>query len=212
MPDAAGADIVVSAERAASRSSIDRKTYDVSRDLQSVSGSVSDILRDLPSVDVDAQGNVSVRGDNNVQILIDGKPSTLVSAANRADYLQQLPADSIERIEVITNPSAQYKPDGSAGLINIVTKKNRKPGRSGSAQASVGTDGRFNLGVTQGYHSGPLSLNGSLNLRQDIRAARSPIAGRSSTRSPAHLPPAPRIIISRASASPRSPRSASTMT
>lgn len=175
-PNAAGADIVVSAERAAARFSIDRKTYDVSRDLQSVSGSVSDILRDLPSVDVDAQGNVSVRGDTNVQILIDGKPSTLVSAANRADYLQQLPADSIERIEVITNPSAQYKPDGSAGLINIVTKKNRKPGRSGSAQASVGTDGRFNLGVTQNYHAGPLSLNGSFNLRQDI--PRRPLADR----------------------------------
>ncbi len=161
-------DIVVSADRAPATSSIDRKVYVVGRDLQATTGSVADILHNLPSVEVDALGNVSIRGDSNVQLLIDGKPSTSLSAANRGEVLQQLPADSIDRIEVITNPSAAFKPDGSAGLINIITKKNRKPGRSGTAKTSVGTDGRFNLGATQAYRAGKLSVNGSFNLKRDV--------------------------------------------
>jgi outer membrane receptor for ferrienterochelin and colicin len=158
-PRTAPTDIVVTGERPAATSSIDRKSYSVGHDLQAGSGSVADILRNLPSVDVDAQGNVSLRGDQNVQILIDGKPSTSMNGANRAETIQQLPASSIDRIEVMTNPSAQYKPDGSSGLINIITKRSRKPGRSGTAQASVGTNGRFNLGVTGAYNEGPISVN-----------------------------------------------------
>ena len=161
-------DIIVSADRDAATSSIDRKVYIVGRNLQVTTGSVADILHNLPSVEVDALGNISLRGDTNVQLLIDGKPSTSLSAANRGEVLQQLPADTIERIEVITNPSAAFKPDGSAGLINIVTKKNRKPGRSGTAKVSVGTDGRFNSGMTQGYRAGKLSLNASFNLKRDV--------------------------------------------
>ena len=170
--------IVVTGERPAAQNSIDRKTYSVAHDLQSSSGSVADILRNLPSVEVDAQGNVSLRGDQNVQILIDGKPSTSMNGANRAETILQLPASSIERIEVMTNPSAQYKPDGSSGLINIITKRNRKPGESGTGQASVGTDGRFNLGVTAAYNHGPLSLNSGLTLRRDV--ARRPFSDRRS--------------------------------
>lgn len=166
--------IVVTGERAAAQTSIDRRTYSVTHDLQSGSGSVADILRNLPSVDVDAQGNVSLRGDQNVQILIDGKPSTSMNGANRAETIQQLPANSIDRIEVMTNPSAQYKPDGSSGLINIITKRGHKSGNSGTALASVGTDGRFNLGVTASYSSGPLSLNGGITLRRDV--ARRPFS------------------------------------
>lgn len=161
-------DIVVSADRAAATTSIDRKVYVVGRDLQATTGSVADILHDLPSVEVDALGNISLRGDSNVQLLIDGKSSTSLSAANRGEVLQQLPADTIESIEVITNPSARFKPDGSAGLINIITKKSRKAGRSGTAKASVGTDGRFNLGAMQAYHAGKLSLNASLNFKRDV--------------------------------------------
>ena len=160
--------IVVTGQRPAAHTSIDRKTYAVGHDLQSASGSVADVLRNLPSVDVDAQGNVSLRGDPNVQILIDGKPSTSMNGANREETLQQLPANSIDRIEVMTNPSAQYKPDGTSGLINIITKKNRKPGESGSAIASLGTDGRFNFGLTGSYVAGLLSLNGGLTLKRDV--------------------------------------------
>lgn len=161
-------DIVVSSDRAATTSSIDRKVYVVGRDLQAATGSIADILHNLPSVEVDALGNISLRGDSNVQLLIDGKPSTSLSAANRGEVLQQLPADSIDRIEVITSPSAAFKSDGSAGLINIITKKSRQPGRSGIAKISAGIDGRFNLGATQAYRAGKLSLNGSFNLKRDV--------------------------------------------
>lgn len=167
-PTSGSAQIVVTGQRPAAQTSIDRKIYAVGHDLQSTTGSVADVLRNLPSVDLDAQGNVSLRGDPNVQILIDGKPSTSMNAANRGETLQQLPANSIDRIEVMTNPSAQFKPDGTSGLINIVTKRNRKPGQSGSALASVGTDGRFNLGLTGSYLSGPLSINGELTLKRDV--------------------------------------------
>jgi outer membrane receptor protein involved in Fe transport len=161
-------EIVVSGERAAVTSTIDRKAYDVQKDLQAVGGSVADLLRNLPSVDVDAAGAVSLRGDSNVQILIDGKPSVQMAPATRADTLQSLPADGIQSIEVITNPSARYKPEGSGGIINIVTRKNRKPGQSGTAFANAGTDGRYSLGGTAAYHGGRLDLNAALTLRQDV--------------------------------------------
>lgn len=162
-------DIVVTGTRAAAQSSIDRKTYNIGHDLQAASGSAADVLRNLPSVDVDAQGNVSLRGDPNVQILIDGKPSTTTSAANRSDTLEQFPANAIDHIEVITNPSARFKPDGSAGIINIVTKKNAAPGVSGSVQASVGNDGRFNIGGKISARTGPLTLSANASLRRDER-------------------------------------------
>lgn len=162
-------DIVVTAQTRAEQSSIDRKTYKVSNDLQSGSGSASDVLRDLPSVDIDAQGAVSLRGDVNVEILIDGKPSTTMTNANRADALEQFPANTIDHVEVITNPSAQFRPDGSAGIINIVTKKNRKPGVSGSRSASAGSDGRINFAANATYRQGPLTATASATLHRDVR-------------------------------------------
>lgn len=167
-PEARDDTITVTGAKAGSVSAIDRKIYTVGRDLQSVTGSVADVLDKLPSVDIDASGNVSLRGDANVQILVDGKPSAGTNATNRGEYLQQIPADSVESIEVITNPSARYKPDGATGIINIVTKKNRKPGRSGSARASVGSDGRFNLSASPGYHAGKLTLNSNISLKRDV--------------------------------------------
>jgi len=161
--------VVITAQKPAQATSIDRRTYSVAHDLQASAGSVGDVLRNLPSVEVDVLGNLSLRGDSNVQVLIDGKPSTMMSAANRGAILQQMPADSIESIEVITNPSAQFKPDGASGIINIVTKKNRRPGRSGTAQASLGTEGRYNLGATAAYKSGALNLFGSASLRHETR-------------------------------------------
>jgi outer membrane receptor protein involved in Fe transport len=89
------------------RSSIDRRSYGVANDLATTTGSISDALRNIPSVEVDLQGNVSLRGDSNVTIMIDGKPSSLFKGPGAAQALQALPADQIERVEVITNPSAQ---------------------------------------------------------------------------------------------------------
>ena len=89
-----------------------------------------------------------------MQILIDGKPSALLSGSSRADVLTQMPADSIERIEVITNPSARYKPGGSGGIINIVLKKNRGPGYEGLVRATVGNRRRYGLAAGGRLHPG----------------------------------------------------------
>lgn len=105
-------------------SSIDRKTFNVGEDLMSKTGSASELLQNVPSVQVDIEGNISLRGSENVMVLINGRPSALMGA-NRAAVLQQMPANTIEKIEVITNPSAKYKPDGTSGIINIVIKKNK---------------------------------------------------------------------------------------
>ncbi|MDB5230599.1 MAG: TonB-dependent receptor, partial [Chitinophagaceae bacterium] len=115
--------VTVSGKKSTLNTSIDRKVYNVDQDIMSKSGSVSDILKNIPSVEVDIEGQVSLRGSADVMILINGKPSPLMGKT-RAEVLQQLPANSIERIEVITNPSARYRPDGTSGIINIVLKKN----------------------------------------------------------------------------------------
>ena len=162
--------VQVTAGRETQLNSIDKKVYNVGNDLQASSGSAADVLQNIPSIEVDLDGNVSLRGDANVQILIDGKSSALLSGSSRADVLTQMPADSIERIEVITNPSARYKPDGSGGIINIVLKKNRGPGYSGSMRASVGNRRRYGLAADGRLRLGnQLTLSGTYFLRQDDR-------------------------------------------
>lgn len=161
----------VSATRAAQLNSIDRKTYNVGKDLQSATGNASDLLQNVPSVQVDIDGNVSLRGSGNVLILINGRPSTLMGKS-RAEVLQQLPADSIDKIEVVTNPSAIYKPDGTAGIINISLKKQRDPGYSGTVTVAAGNDRRGNVGISANYNPGKLNLFASLSLRQDDRLRR----------------------------------------
>ncbi len=147
---------------------IDRKTYNVGKDIQSTTGSANDLLQNIPSVQVDVDGNLSLRGSEDVLVLIDGKPSTLMGR-NRAAVLDQLPADSIEKIEVITNPSAKYKPDGTAGIINITMKRKRDPGYSASVRANVGTDGRINGSLSANYNPGRVNVFGTFALRQDYR-------------------------------------------
>lgn len=148
--------------------SVDRKTYNVGQDIQSSTGSASELLQNIPSVDVDIEGNVSLRGDSNVLILVNGKTSTSMGP-NRAAVLEQMPADSIERIEVITNPSAKYKPDGTAGIINITLKKKREPGYTASIRFNAGNSRRFNGGISANYHPGPINFSGSYSVRQDER-------------------------------------------
>lgn len=146
----------------------DRTIYTLDRDLQKSAGSLGDVLNDLPSVEVDAAGAVLLRGDANVTILIDGKPSPLV-AGNRADALAEIPADSIERIEVITNPSAEFKANGSGGIINIITKKEKTPGAGGSIRSNIGNDGRMNVSASGHFSQGPVNLNASYGERRDVR-------------------------------------------
>lgn len=162
------ADVTVSTEKAMLTTSIDRKTYNVGQDIMAQSGSISDILKNIPSVEVDMDGQISLRGSENVMVLIDGRASTLTGKSS-AELLQQLPANTIDRIEVITNPSAKYRPDGTAGIINIVLKKNAKGGWNGSATASVGNDDRYNAGINFNVKSKKIGLSGGYNFRQDAR-------------------------------------------
>ena len=147
---------------------IDRKTYSVGREIQSATGSASDLLQNIPSVQVDIDGNVSLRGSDNVMVLLNGRTSTLMGKS-RAEVLAQLPADSIDKIEVITNPSAKYKPDGTAGIINIVLKQKHDGGVTSSVNASVGNDQRYNAGFSTNYSTGAFNLFGSASVRQDDR-------------------------------------------
>ncbi len=161
-------EVVVTTKKSLLNSSIDRKIYQVSQDIMAQSGSASDILKNIPSVEVDIEGGVSLRGSEDVMILINGRPSPMMGRT-RAEALQQLPANSIDRIEVITNPSARYKPDGTSGIINIVLKKNTSLGWNGSVVANAGKGDRYNGAITLNYKPGKLNLFSNYSIRQDRR-------------------------------------------
>ena len=161
-------EISVTAQRSTFVNSIDRKTFNVGQDVMSKTGSVSDLLQNVPSVQVDIDGNVSLRGAGNVMFLINGKPSALLGA-NYAAVLEQMPASSIEKIEIITNPSAKYKPDGTSGIINIVLKKEKNLGLNGLVSMNAGNDNRYNGNLSINYNPGKVNLFGSYSVRQDDR-------------------------------------------
>jgi len=148
---------------------IDRKVYKVSGELSAGTASAAELLNMLPSVEVDVDGNLSLRGDRNVLILIDGKPSAQLTGSGAGDALLQFPASMIERIEIMTTAPAQYRSEGTGGVINIVTKKAKADGSSAAAQASLGTKLRSVLGVSGSTSRGDLSLSGGLGLRRDVR-------------------------------------------
>ncbi len=126
---------------------IDRKVINVSQQLTAASGNAVDILENLPSITVDIEGNVALRGSSGFMVLIDGRPTVLESS----EALQQIPANTIENIEIITNPSAKYNPDGTAGIINIITKKNKLKGLSGTANLNLGNFNRYGGGLLVNY-------------------------------------------------------------
>jgi outer membrane receptor protein involved in Fe transport len=146
--------------------SIDRKTYNVGQDIMSKTGTISDVLQNVPTVQVDVDGKVSLRGSSNVIVLINGKPSGMMNQ-NAAAMLQQMPSDMVEKIEIITNPSAKYKPDGAVGILNIVLKKNKGLGTNGNFTANIGNDERYNAGLYLNYNPGKLNVFGNYNYRQD---------------------------------------------
>ena len=129
---------------------IDKKVYDVSKNITNTGGSASDLLGNVPSVNVDVDGNVSLRGSESVTILIDGKPSGL-SGSSRKAILDNIPASSIESVEIISNPSAKYDADGMSGIINIKLKKDKKQGLNGSVALSAGTRDKYNAAVGLNY-------------------------------------------------------------
>jgi len=168
-PAATVAPIVVTGERLREQVLVDRKVYNVSADLQSTTGTLADVLSAIPSVEVDADGVVALRGDTGVLILVDGRPLAQLSGPLAGDNLQQIPASEIDRIEVMTNPPPQFKAEGTAGVINIITRKTRRAGVSGTVNANIGNRSRYVVGTSASYNAKGLSLSGSASLRQDDR-------------------------------------------
>jgi outer membrane receptor protein involved in Fe transport len=162
------ADVIVTAKKSMLNTSIDRKVYNTAQDIMAQSGSVSDILRNIPSVEIDIEGNISLRGSGELMVLINGRPSPLMGK-NRAEVLQQIPANTIERIEVITNPSARFRPDGSSGIVNIVLKKNTKAGFNGNITGNIGNKERSNGSLTLNYKKGNWNSYATYGIRQDER-------------------------------------------
>lgn len=119
-------EVEVIAERSTMSMTLDKRVFNVGKDVSSTAGNAIEVLENIPSVTVDVEGNVSLRGDDGVQILVDGKESGLVGVSTQ-DALRSLQADMIERIEVVTNPSVRYDAEGTAGIINIVLKKTNVP-------------------------------------------------------------------------------------
>jgi hypothetical protein len=130
-------EIVIVAEKTTIDIRLDKKIFNIGKDLSIRGGNASDVLGNVPSVQVDVEGNVSLRGNENVTILIDGRPSALVGM-NGADALRQIPAEAIEKVEVITSPSARYDAEGTAGILNIILRKNKLVGFNGSLQLDLG--------------------------------------------------------------------------
>ena len=141
---------------------VDKRIFDAKKDMTLVGGTGSDALKKIPSVDVDIDGNVTLRGDGNVTILLDGRPMR----GDRRSMVEDLPADMIDRIEVITNPSAKYDPDGMAGIINIILKRGRFEGVNGSATITAGEYSRYNLSGMFNYRRDKFNFftNGSYRL------------------------------------------------
>lgn len=145
-------EVTVTGQRATMKLEVDRKSFDVGQLISNAGQSASNVLDNVPSIEVDNDGNVSLRGNSSVEVWINGKASGLTSD-NRAQILQQLPAESIDRVEVIDNPSAKFSAEGSAGIINIVLKKDRKAGYYGSVQAGGDTRGGANTSFNVNYNS-----------------------------------------------------------
>ncbi|HKO78598.1 MAG TPA: TonB-dependent receptor [Flavobacterium sp.] len=147
-------EVVIRAEKSSVEIKLDKKVYNVGQDMMVKGGTVSDVLDNVPSVSVDTEGNVSLRGSDNIRILIDGRPSY---AVNIAEALRQLPADAIDKVEVITNPSARYDAEGGSGIINIILKKGKNQGFNGTIIASTGIPETYGLSANVNYKTEKLN-------------------------------------------------------
>lgn len=143
-------EVTVIGEKSSMKLALDKKIFNVGKDLANAGGSALDVLMNVPSLSVDPEGKVRLRGSDNVRILIDGKPSGLVSFKGGSG-LQQLQANMIERIEIITNPSARYEAEGMAGILNIVLKKEKRQGFNGSLEAVAGDPANFGAAANLNY-------------------------------------------------------------
>lgn len=149
--------VVIETDKSLIQNSIDKKVFNVAENITATGGTATEILENVPSVEVDQDGNVSLRGSDNVLILIDGKQSNITS-------IDQIPASSIESVEVITNPSAKYDPDGMSGIINIVLKKNLERGINAGATVGIGYNNKYNISADLAYRDKKVNIYGNYSL------------------------------------------------
>ncbi|WP_035090529.1 TonB-dependent receptor domain-containing protein [Aquimarina macrocephali] len=152
-------DVTIIAERTTIEQKIDRKVINVGKDLTTTGGTAAEIMNNIPSVNVDQDGNIALRGNQNVRILIDGKPTNI----DATQLLKQIPSTSIKKIELITNPSAKYNPEGMSGIINIVLHKNSNIGFNGNLNLGLNFDknARFNSSIDLNYRTGKVNFYGN---------------------------------------------------
>ncbi|WP_313579621.1 TonB-dependent receptor domain-containing protein [Chishuiella sp.] len=156
---------VITAEKPIYKVELDKKVYDMANDPLSQGQTLSDALANVPSVSVDAEGNVSLRGNDNVKFLVDGKPSGMLGVSDIAEALKNIPAENVERIELVTNPSARYEASGSAGIINIVLKKGTNTGFNGSVSVNGGFPKTAGTNVNLNYKTKKYNIYTTLGTR-----------------------------------------------
>ena len=154
-------EVEIQAQKSRMEFHLDKRVFNVGQDLANVGGTASDLLDNIPSITVDIEGNVSLRGNSNVRILVNGRPSGLSST----EALQQFSANMIEKVEIITNPSSRYEAEGTAGIINIVLKKNRRYGWNGSFDGTVGIPTSHNLSANLNFRTKKLNWFANLGGR-----------------------------------------------
>ncbi|TYP99336.1 outer membrane receptor for ferrienterochelin and colicin [Tenacibaculum adriaticum] len=157
-------EVEIIAEKSTVEIRLDKKIYNVGKDMTLKGGNASDVLDNVPSVNVDAEGAVSLRGNENVRILIDGKPSALVGLSG-TDALRNLPADAIEKVEVITSPSARYDAEGTAGILNIILRKGKITGFNGSVNTTIGHPEQYAIGTNLNFRTKKINLFSNLGYR-----------------------------------------------
>ncbi len=166
-------EVEVTAEEATIENRIDKLVYNADKDITTGGGDATDVLQRVPLLEVDLDGNVSLRGSSNLQILVNGKPSTLFSGGDIANALKSIPADQIKTIEVITTPTAKYDGEGSSGIINIITKKKSIEGFTGSVRASGGNrsnSGSLNMNLARGRFGFNMNASGWFTIPQPTKS------------------------------------------
>lgn len=159
-------EVEITAKRETITSSIDKKVFEVDETVATIGGSATDVLQQVPSISVDMNNSIQLRGSGGVTVLIDGRPSSL-TGANRDAVLDNIPANAIERIEVVTNPSAKYDAEGMSGIINIVLKKGGVVGFNTTVTGSVGTRDKYNGSINSNWRNNNVNIFGSYNFRYD---------------------------------------------